>query len=467
MRRARAGWMAAWPVVAALLLWGALVSPYRYSDLHWDALLRLPLEGLFVALLLLAVPARARRPVAALVGLVLAILFLLKVLDLGFYVALDRPFDPLTDIGYTRGAIGLLFDSVGTGNGVITLAMAVIGALAVLLLLPLAVLRVGAALDAHRTVATGGVAAVGVLWLGLAVPGASFGAGPIASTTDAHLAIGQTRLIAEQVRDEHIFDRQLATDPRGTVPAGSMLAGLRGENVLLVFVESYGRFALEGPSSGSVTAALGTGTRQLHKAGYSARSGFLVSPTFGGTSWLAHSTLQSGLWIDSQSRYDRLMASRHNSLTSLFGQAGWRTAMDIPSSESPWPEGQRFYRFDQMYGTGDVGYVGPRFGYARIPDQYTLQALQRLELARQSSKPVMAEVDLDSSHTPWAPLSRWCPGRSWGTAPSMIRCRGRVSPSRTPGAPRPGCAPHTRRPWSTHCIHWSASSSGTGTTTSS
>ena len=410
MRNARAGWSAAWPVVAALLLWGVLVSPYRYTDLHPAALLRLPLEGLLLALLLLAVPARVHRPVAAIVGLVLALLFILKVLNLGFYVALNRPFDALSDVGYTPGAVSLLFESVGTGDGVITVALAVLGAIAVLVLLPLAAVRVSAALTAHRALAAGGVTALLGLWLGLAVSGASSGAGAVASSPDVHLAIDQTRLIAGQIRDEQVFDRQLVADPRGAASAGATtLAGLRGKNVLLVFVESYGRFALEGPSSGPVTAALDTGTRQLEEAGFHARSAFLTSPTFGGTSWLAHSTLQSGLWIDSQSRYDRLMASRHNSLTSIFGQAGWRTVMDMPSSPSPWPEGQWFYRFAKMYGTDDVGYTGPRFGYARIPDQYTLQALQRLELGSQPRKPVMAEVDLDSSHTPWAPLSRMVP----------------------------------------------------------
>jgi hypothetical protein len=41
-----------------------------------------------------------------------------------------------------------------------------------------------------------------------------------------------------------------------------------------------------------------------------------------------------------------------------------------------------------------------------MPDQYTLAALQRLELERPNRASVMAEIDLVSSHTPWAPLPR-------------------------------------------------------------
>ena len=51
---------------------------------------------------------------------------------------------------------------------------------------------------------------------------------------------------------------------------------------------------------------LDAGAAQLTADGYSARSAFLTSPTFGGVSWLAHATLQSGVWVDSQRKYDRL-----------------------------------------------------------------------------------------------------------------------------------------------------------------
>jgi hypothetical protein len=39
-----------------------------------------------------------------------------------------------------------------------------------------------------------------------------------------------------------------------------------------------------------------------------------------------------------------------------------------------------------------------------MPDQYILSAFERLELARPGRGPVMAEIDLVSSHWPWAPL---------------------------------------------------------------
>jgi hypothetical protein len=190
---------------------------------------------------------------------------------------------------------------------------------------------------------------------------------------------------------------------------------LRGKDVLVVFVESYGQVADQGtPFSAAVDAAVRQDTAALRAAGFSARSAWMTSPTFGGISWLAHSTLESGLWVDNQQRYGQLTASDRFTLLSAFQRAGWRTVVDIPSSPRPWLQGRDFYHFDEMYGINDVGYRGPHFSYAKIPDQYTLQAFSQRELARSHRLPVMAEIDLDSSHTPWAPLPSMVPWRDLG-----------------------------------------------------
>jgi hypothetical protein len=48
-----------------------------------------------------------------------------------------------------------------------------------------------------------------------------------------------------------------------------------------------------------------------------------------------------------------------------------------------------------------------------MPDQYTLAEFQRNELAP-GHKPVMAEIDLTSSHVPWAPLPTMVPWNKLG-----------------------------------------------------
>ena len=176
-------------------------------------------------------------------------------------------------------------------------------------------------------------------------------------------------------------------DPWARVADDRLLAALRGKDVLVVFVESYGRTALEDQAgSAALRAQLDAGSTRLSAAGWSARSAWLTSPTFAGISWLAHSTLQSGTWVDTQRRYDALLATDRVTLSSAFADAGWRTVAVVPSNEKPWPEGQAFYGYDHVYDESNMGYAGRRFGYATMPDQYTLSALQRLELADRTTE---------------------------------------------------------------------------------
>ena len=77
----------------------------------------------------------------------------------------------------------------------------------------------------------------------------------------------------------------------------------------------------------------------------------------------------------------------------------------VPSNNRDWPEG-RFYQWEKIYDSRNIGYKGPRFGYPTMPDQFTLSAFQRLELAQERRRPVMAEIDLLSSHTPWSRTPR-------------------------------------------------------------
>jgi hypothetical protein len=148
---------------------------------------------------------------------------------------------------------------------------------------------------------------------------------------------------------------------------------------------------------------LKAGTEQLRNEGFSSQSAFLSSPTFGGISWLAHSTLQSGLWIDNQLRYNDLVKSDRFTLSDAFNRAGWRTVGDDPANGPNWLEGTTFYHYAKVYDKTNVGYQGPNFSYATIPDQYSLQAFQDREL-QPGHAPVMAQIDLISSHTPWTPL---------------------------------------------------------------
>ena len=202
---------------------------------------------------------------------------------------------------------------------------------------------------------------------------------------------------------------QIATDPYRDAPGSDLLTSLKGKDVVFAFIESYGEVAVqESGFSGGVDQALRDGEAQLRADGYASQSAFLTSPTFGGLSWLAHSTFQTGLWIDRQPLYSAVIRSDRLTLSRAFGRAGWRTVSVVPSNTEPWSFGTSFYHFDTLLDANNVGYRGPSFGYARIPDQYTWKYFADHELAG-DHQPVMAEIDLVSSHTPWAPLPRLVP----------------------------------------------------------
>jgi hypothetical protein len=396
-------------VLAVLLVWFALVAPDRLDRLGPGAFVRIPIEGLVIVALSLILPPRARRVLAIGVGLALGLLTVLRILNMGFFTELDRPFNPVTDWSFFGPAVGVLRDSVGPTWTVVAEILAVVLVIALLVLVPLSLLRLTGLTARHRAMSARTVGVLGLVWILCAVLGVKVVSGlPIASTSAAGLAYDQAQEVRHGLKDQQVFAGTLAAhDPLRGTPSADLLTGLRGKDVIVAFVESYGRIAVQDSAfSPQVDAVLNAGTNSLRKAGFSSRSAFLTSPTFGGISWLAHSTLQSGLWIDNQGRYNQLVASDRFTLSDAFKRAGWRTVSDIPSNEGDWAQGTSFYNYDKLYNGSDVGYVGPKFSYAAVPDQYTLAAFQRLELAKRNRTPVMAEIDLVSSHTPWAPLPR-------------------------------------------------------------
>jgi len=403
-------------VVAVLAVWLALVLPNRATLLSTGEILRIPVEMLVVAALALVLPVWARRTVAVVGGLLLGLLTLVKALDIGFFAVFDRPFNPVSDRSYLMPAIEFVRNGMDPLAATAVLVAAAVLLVALLVGLPLAVVRLTGTVDRHRSAFTRVVPALFVVWVALAMAGLSFAPGaPVASTSASRLAVGEVRAVALGVREEQRFSAAAAADRFRDTPARDLLAGLRGKDVLLTFVESYGRTAVEDlPTSPRLRAVLDTGTRRLRESGFSARSAFLTSPTFGGFSWLAHSTMQSGLWIDSEQRHDRLLASDRMTLSRAFGRAGWRTFAVQPSNKVSWPEGKAFYRFDEMYDFRDIGYQGPQFGWSVMPDQYALESFQKQVLARRDRPPVMAEVDLTSSHPPWSPLPRMVDWRRLG-----------------------------------------------------
>lgn len=390
--------------LAFLLVLVALVGPNRLSQLTVEAFARIPVEGVMAAALVLALGVRARRVAVVVIGAGLGLLMIVKFLDMGFYEVFDRPFHPVFDWTFLGPAVDFLSSSFGQVGAVLAVIGVILLVLAILVLMTLAIRRLTTLAVGHRTAATNTVAVLGVAWLVCALSGAQLSPQePVASRSAADHVYDDVLRVRQGLFDGETFAAQARVDRYRYTPGNQLLTALRGKDVLFVFVESYGRVAIEDSSSTStIDPILDAGTKQLHAAGFDARSGFLTSPTYGGGSWFAHSTLQSGLWVDNPQRYSALPTLDRMTLSIAFNRAGWRTVGVVPANSEDWPEGQ-MYHYDKVYDSRNVGYRGPRFSYARVPDQYTLQHFEKTERAA-TQGPLMAEIDLVSSHTPYAPL---------------------------------------------------------------
>ncbi|TDB88638.1 sulfatase [Actinomadura sp. KC216] len=406
-RRWRRAAARAGTVAAFLFVLAALVLPDEFGHLTPAAFVRVPVEGIAGVALILAVPERARRSVALAAGGLLGVLTVLKVMDIGFDAVLVRPFDLVLDWPLLRPAVEFVGGSAGRAGAIGAVAAVVVLIVGVVVLMALSALRLGRVAVRHGRAAAWAAAVLGVVWVVCAAFGVRFVDGvPVAARSDAVLAYEHARQVRDSLNDREEFAKAAAVDAFRDTPGDRLLAGLRGKDVVLAFVESYGRTAVEDPQyAPQVGAVLDAGTRRLRGAGFGARSGWLTSPTAGGGSWLAHATLLSGLRVDNSQRYRTLVNSDRFTLNRAFGRAGSRTVALMPAITRAWPEGE-FFGYDKVYDNRNLGYRGPRFSFATMPDQYTLSVMQRTELAKKDRAPVMAETALVSSHAPWASVPR-------------------------------------------------------------
>ncbi|WP_112265481.1 alkaline phosphatase family protein [Lentzea terrae] len=378
-------------LLAALFVLFVLTAPSDLEKFTFEAFLRVPLEGLVGVLVLVLVPDRFRKPLAIAGGAALGVFTVVKIMDIGFDMVLYRPFDLVLDWPLLAPALDFVDVTFGRFASVLAVVATLALVVGIVLLAAVSVLRLSSAAAGRRPAAIRAVALVAVACVSLAVPGI-----PVYSDAAATSLVDHARRVQVGLQDQETFAAEASVDAYRGHPG--LLSSLQGKDVVFTFVESYGKSALELPD---VSAKLADGNSRLKAAGYSARSAFLTSPTAGGGSWMAQATLLSGLWIDNQQRYRNLVASDRLTLPRAFREASWRSVGVVPGITQAWPEGD-FFHYNEIYAAQDLGYNGPRFGYATTPDQFTLESFQRNERSKQHG-PVMAAIPMVSSHAPWSP----------------------------------------------------------------
>jgi hypothetical protein len=408
--------------LAAITCLAALLVPAQDPATHGliaDLRPAAELAALLLAAALLgaAAPSLMRRRVTAWVLVVIvggAALFNLA--DAVVPTLLGRDINLYWDSRHVGALFGLAKGAAGTAR-VAGAAVVAVLALALLLFALFRLWRfVLRPLAQRRVAATAAVVLALLLGADAALPA---GARPLAANLSARLA-----------HHLHATERTLlALNGQGNaaalaapVPVSAGLVGLKRRDVTVVFIESYGTVVYDMPAlHNALDGALGRFAETLAAAGYGIASQRLVSPTFGGGSWLAHATLASGVRLDDPTLYALATQSGRPFLPHYLKQAGWRTLNIEPGIRAPFPEGKA-WDFDREIYAADLGYHGPPFGWFVIPDQFTLDREAALRAALGPEAPVFAQLVLVSSHVPFDPIppyvADWSDAGSFASVPT-------------------------------------------------
>lgn len=385
-----------------VLFWALFLPGIGAGDHHLFLDVRPPLV-LLVLLALLGVMGLARRQLLGSVRWLFAALLLilagLQFADAAVERLLDRPLDAYFDLRHVPNLLGLYLNAAGPGPGSLVVAGAAIALVVIFVLLAYAIASVELAMKRPQVALASILASIAGFAL-LGVP-PSLG-GSLVNTSAAAASWQQAsaagRAFAVIYGLDKRYDAALATSQ----PALGPLPGLKGRDVYLVFIESYGTVVLDEPVYHAALApAFQDFAATVGDAGYHLVSSRLVSPTYGGGSWLAHGSIASGLKLDPLLA-ELIVNSDRKALPRYLSAAGYRTVEVMPGIKKPNPDAA-FWGFDAHYDASELGYAGPAFGWFDIPDQYTLAQFAARELTPDHG-PLFAQLVLVSSHTPFAPV---------------------------------------------------------------
>ncbi len=361
-----------------------------------------------------------------LIAFVIVLFTALQFVDGKVEQVLDRPLDLYFDLRHVPNLLSLYLDAAGWRGAAIVLA-AFLAFLLVLALVARALAGIERAMARPDTAARSLLAAI----VGFALIAVPLGKDGIVNLGALTAASRQAASAWNAFSVLHGFDRRYEAALAAPQPALGPLPGLKAQDVYLIFVESYGTVALdERPYRAVLAPALENFAATVKAAGYQLLSSRLLSPTFGGGSWLAHGTIASGLKLDPLLN-ELVLNGGRKGLPRYLAGAGYRTVEVMPGIKKPYPEGA-FWGFDAHYYGAELGYSGPEFGWFGIPDQYTLREFSGREL-KPGHASLFAQIVLVSSHTPFAPvppyLADWKDAGKFATVPQADWARVYAQPN--------------------------------------
>jgi hypothetical protein len=188
---------------------------------------------------------------------------------------------------------------------------------------------------------------------------------------------------------------------------------LKKPNIYLIFVESYGSVLYRRPDyKEAYTTLLAELEAQFETAGWHTTTTLSKSPTWGGGSWMAYTSVLFGLRIHSHPQYlalfDKYQPQTYPDLGHFLKGQGydytWVSSLSVELTEDKWQEYKNFYKADHWLRYRDLQYTGPQFGWGPAPpDQYVINFAQQ-SVVEHSPQPTFLFFITQNSHFPWVPL---------------------------------------------------------------
>jgi len=178
-------------------------------------------------------------------------------------------------------------------------------------------------------------------------------------------------------------------------------------DVHIYIIESYGQIMTRKSVRKAWKKRLSSMNRALRAEGWFMATGLSHAPVAGGRSWLADATLFAGIEVKYESVYRHLVprAAEVPSLVRMFEGNDYRTLLVRPKDKAR--RGVKLvnhFAFDDTVFFDDLKYSGISYGWAGIPDQYTLGKLRDEILPESGEDPTFLFFHMASSHIPWDEL---------------------------------------------------------------
>jgi hypothetical protein len=138
-------------------------------------------------------------------------------------------------------------------------------------------------------------------------------------------------------------------------------------------------------------------------------SGYSTAPVSGGRSWLAVSSIWTGMTVKYEAVYRQLLEGmeRLPTFVGFLQKQGYETIHLAPSDRPrPGIAQENPFRWHEYIGFQQLDYRGPRMGWGIVPDQYALSFTEE-HFLRTARHPLFFNFHMVSSHAAWATIPRY------------------------------------------------------------